>query len=139
MMLLPVRIGGHRASMIQAGVALAAVSRGVDYVVLPDSVEVDNMSVVEAALGFDAWGLFFAFAGVLVLVGMVTPRWPVAGIAHGVLVGLYTAFGVGGLATIVAQGHPYGWRTGVEWIIGTAVLHAVLADASLDAYRRLHG
>ncbi len=133
---LPIAIDHPAAVTLQISVLAVALLRGLDYIALPEGVEVKNLSQVESALGFHTWGVLFVAAAIFGLSGMWLRRWPVAVAGHGALVGIYVAFGSGALWDILLRGDTYGWRTGVGWILGGAVAHAVLAEASLDAIKR---
>lgn len=139
MVLLPTTIDRPAATILQMCALLAAVSRGLDYLAMPDYVEVRSLGFVEAALPFAVWGGLFLAAGLIGVGGLMLRQFPIAATAHGALSGLYLAFGAGQLLYILSLGDTYGWRTGAGWILGSAVLHAVLAEASLDASRRARG
>ncbi|WP_406234909.1 hypothetical protein [Nocardia sp. NBC_01009] len=137
--LLPIEIDRLAATILQVGALFAALGCGVDYLAMPDDVEVRSLGFVEAALPFAAWGAAFFAASVVGLAGLAMRRFPVAAVAHGTLMGLYLAFGIGQLLYLMSIGDTYGWRTGVGWILGGALIHAVLAEAALDASRRSRG
>lgn len=134
--LLPLDIERPGAVMLQTSAFLAALLRGIDYLVMPAGGGAGTLGLVEAALPFHAWGAAFFVAGVIGMIGQLLHRWPIAAVAHGSLVGLFLAFGMGQLVWIASIGETHGWRTGVGWILGGAVVHAVLGEASLDASRR---
>lgn len=134
--LLPIEVERPGATLLQAGAFLTALLRGIDYLAMPPGMSTRTLSYVEAALPYSAWGAMFAAAGTLGLAGQLMRRWPVAAVAHGALVGLYLAIGLGQLLAIAALGETHGWRTGIGWILGGALVHAVLCEASLDASRR---
>ncbi|MGV9742884.1 hypothetical protein [Nocardia farcinica] len=134
--LLPLQLDRTAAALLQAGALTSAVSRGLDYIVLPDHEQVENLGRVEAALPFHVWGVLFLLAAIAGIAGMVASQWTLAVAGHGALAGLYLAFGVGALLDLLARGQHFGWRTGVGWILGGALLHVLLAEAALDVARR---
>lgn len=133
---LRVELGTVAAALLQIGMLIVAVSRGADYISLPASLSPESLTLVEKALPFDVWGWLFLLGGVVGLVGLVAPRAPITALAHALLCGLYLAFGVGALAQVADRGFLYGWRTGVGFVLGAALVHLVLADASVDGWRR---
>ena len=134
--LLPVHIERPAATLLQAGLLFTALLRGIDYMVTPQGEAGRTLGFVEAALPLGTWGAVYAIAGAIGLAGQVIRRYPVAAVAHGVLVGLYLAFGLGQLVLVASMEEHYGWRTGVGWVFVNAVAHAVLGRASLDASER---
>jgi len=134
--LLPVQIERPAATLLQTGLLLTALLRGIDYMIMPQGAAGRTLGFVEAALPLSTWGAVYALAGAVGLAGQVIRSYPVAAVAHGVLVGLYSAFGVGQLVLVVRLGEHYGWRTGVGWVFVNAIGHAVMGRASLDATGR---
>ncbi len=133
---LRVAIEEGAASTLQLCVLLAAVSRGLDYISLPVEQYPASLSVVEGLLPFHVWGWIFVAAGMVGIVGMFTPKVPLAALAHAVFVGLYLAFAAGVLGEVWNRESWYGWRTATGWVLGAAVVHGVLFVASKDEFRR---
>lgn len=133
---LRIEITSLPAELLQLGALVVAVARGLDYIRLPADLTPDSLSVIEAALPFDVWGWIFLTAGAIGLLGIFVPRIPMTALAHGVLFGLYLVFGIGALAELADRDFLYGWRTAVGWVLGAAAVHLVLADASIDGWRR---
>lgn len=127
---------GHRATAIIGGAAfLVAFLRGLDYVIPPDSAAT-GLSLVERALPLAAWGWVWLVCGLVGLLGMWFGRYGVVAAAHGGLVGLYLAFGVGNLIDVLQRDPIYGWRTASGWILVGATLSMILADAATKEARR---
>lgn len=137
--LLPVQIERPAATLIQTAALLTALVRGIDYLITPDGAAEQALGVVEAALPLHVWGSAYVVAGAIGLAGQVIRRYPVAAVAHGILAGLYLAFGLGQLVWVASLGETHGWRTGVGWVLVNAVVHAALGEASMDASRRSRG
>ena len=133
---LRIELGTVSAALLQVGVLIVAVSRGLDYIKLPADLSPASLSTVEAALSFDVWGWIFLAAGGIGIVGIFAPKVPLSAIAHGVLFGLYLVFGIGAFADLTDREFLYGWRTAVGWVLGAAAVHLALADASMDGWRR---
>ncbi|WIC89792.1 membrane protein [Gordonia phage Sapo] len=87
---------------VQVGLFLAALYRGLDYATPPNE-EVASLSVVEKALPFQTWGYVYLALGVLGLVGLFWVKFPLTALAHGFLVGLYFAFAVGSLWSVLTR------------------------------------
>lgn len=51
---------------------------------------------------------------------------------------LVIAVGTGGFVALASGSGLYGWRTATDWIFVQAVAHAMMADASFDAWREIH-
>lgn len=180
-------------AMFQFGLFAAMVLRGLDYATPPDEFP-GALTVIEQALPLHLWGALFVGFGALGILGLRWIRWPIAALAHGAAVGLYAAFAVGSLLSILerierapsllawaasgcavlaavlvlaivewrapswrsmawillaatvsgaiivlgASAGVYGWRTATDWAFVFAVAHAVMADASIDAWRDRH-
>ncbi|MFN3005159.1 hypothetical protein [Mycolicibacterium wolinskyi] len=116
--------------LVQLYLLAIAVVRGVDYMMTPSgSSEVLNF--IERAAPLWLWALAFIAAGLVGLAGewwmsfgASQLRWLASYIAHTVLVGLYTAVGLGALIEILERDPLYGFRTPFEWIF-IATVHAV--------------
>lgn len=131
-----IELDSPAAILLQSGVLFVALLRGLDYIALPEHVEVRSLTLVERALPFQHWGVLFVVAALFGFAGMWLRRWPVAVAGHGALVGIYVAFGAGALYDVAQRGEAFGWRTGAGWLLGGALAHAVLAEASLNAMSR---
>lgn len=180
-------------AMFQFGLFFAMVLRGLDYTTPPDEFP-GALTVIEQVMPLHLWGALFVGCGALGILGLRWIRWPIAAVAHGGAVGLYAAFAVGSLLSILerinqapsalawaasgtavlgavlvlafvewrarswrsmawillaatvsgaiivlgASVGVYGWRTATDWAFVFAVAHAVMADASIDAWRDRH-
>ncbi|OZE89991.1 hypothetical protein CH298_13495 [Rhodococcoides fascians] len=124
------------AFVLQLSLLTAAISRGIDYVRLPMYAYPATLSQVEALLPFHIWGWIFIGTGVVGLIGVYTPRLPLAALAHGVLAALFVGFAFGALAEVMDKEGWYGWRTASGWLFGAVVVHAVLFSASKTAFRQ---
>lgn len=125
-------------ALLQIGAFLTVLFRGLDYVATPNSVATPStLNVVENALPLPAWGWCFCFSALLGLWGLHFHRFPVAAIAHGFCVALYSAFAFGAFCELVQGGEFYGWRTATGWLFAVLV-HYLLADASTDAWKLEH-
>ena len=137
----PVVIAGRWAFSLQVGAIVVAGSRGADYIVLPDDLVLESLTKVQAALPLDIWGSLFLTAALVSGLSLALRKYLIVSVGHGALAGLYLAIGLGALLSTADLG--YGWRTGllgvltgVGFIIGAATIHAALAGASLDTFRR---
>ena len=101
---------------VQAGLFVAMLWRGFDYVSPPDE-EVKTLTAVEQALPFSAWGGLFLVAALAGLLGLRWVRWPLTALAHYLAVALYFSFGLGSLVSIMDRiKQPPSWLA-VAWIV----------------------
>ena len=131
---LRVRLIWPEVVALQIAVLLAAILRGLDYIVPPDGNSA-ALSVVERAASLDLWGSLFIAGGVLGLVGMRVTRWPIASIGHVILLATYSAFAVGSAFEIGGRPGAEGFRTPADWALVFAVMHYCFADACVDVWR----
>ncbi|AOE44374.1 hypothetical protein SEA_GHOBES_22 [Gordonia phage Ghobes] len=124
---------------VQVGLFLAALYRGLDYVT-PPSESPESLSVVEKALALEVWGVVFLVLGVLGLAGLFWVKLPLTAVAHGFLVGLYLAFAVGSLWSVV--GRTSSTPSVYEWVWvavlgGAATVTWLVTFFSLKRFRAL--
>lgn len=130
----PVVIAGRWAFALQVGAIIVAGSRGANYIVLPDDLVLESLTKVEAALPLDIWGSLLLTAALVCGLSLALRKYLIASAGHGALAGLYLALGLGALLSTATAGERV--FSGVGFIIGAAAIHAALARASLDAFRR---
>lgn len=125
--------------VLQAGLFVAMLWRGLDYV-SPPNEEVSSLTAVEQAAPFEAWGAVFLIVGVLGLAGLRWPRYPLTAVAHGTGVALYFAFGVGALVSVAQRiAHPPSMLA-LSWIavlIGSSFITFAIASWKAPDYRTL--
>ncbi|QBI97714.1 membrane protein [Gordonia phage Dogfish] len=122
---------------IQACVLLAAVLRGLDYLIPPDG-DTRTLSVVERIVSIETCGVLFLIGGLMGLLGLVLrrpPLIPFTSIAHVILLATYGGFAVGAFFETFGRDPIEGWRTPVDWLLVFVVIHWGFADASIDAWR----
>lgn len=131
---LRVRLIYPEVVAIQAAILLAAVSRGLDYL-LPPRGPLNTLSVIEKAMPIELWGALFLVGGLFGLVGLYVNRWPIAAVGHVILLATYAAFAVGAFLDVLGRDSLEGWRTPLDWALVFAVIHWGFADACVDAWR----
>lgn len=131
---LRVRLIWPEVVVIQVCVLVAALLRGVDYLV-PPLTGTGTLSVVERTMPLPAWGALFLAGGLLGLVGLRIDRWPLASIGHAILAAVYAVFAVGAFWEVLNRSPVEGWRTPTDWLLVFAVVHWGFADAALDVWR----
>lgn len=122
---------------IQVCVLLAAVLRGLDYLIPPDG-NTQTLSIIEKLVSIEVWGGLFLIGGVVGLLGLLLPRppiWPFASIGHVLLLAAYGGFAVGAFLEVFSRDPVEGWRTPFDWMLVFVVIHWGFADASIDAWR----
>lgn len=131
---LRVRLIWPEVVAIQVLVLLAAVSRGLDYLLPPDPSS-EALSVIERTAPMPAWGALFVAGGMLGLLGLHFIRWPLAAVGHVLCLAGYAAFALGSLLDVVGSVPVEGWRTPVDWCFVFVVIHWGFADAAMDVWR----
>lgn len=134
------RIDYADAFFVQMGMLTVAFFRGLDYVVMPADTVPAVLSSVERAAALDTWGYLFILCAAVGAVGAHFGRWRVCAVGHGLLVAIYIVFGVGSLGDVLDRAALtdttlFGFRTGLGWIFGAAVVHAALYRSSMSAWR----
>ncbi|QCG77035.1 membrane protein [Gordonia phage Ewald] len=122
---------------IQVCVLLAAVFRGLDYLIPPDGNKA-ALSVVERLVSIETCGVLFLVGGLVGLVGLVLPRpplMPFTSIGHVLLLAAYGGLAVGAGFEVFGRDPIEGWRSPVDWVLVFVVIHWGFADASIDAWR----
>lgn len=131
---LRVRLIYPEVVVIQVAILLAAVSRGLDYLIPPDG-PLNTLSVIERAMPVEWWGMVFITGGVIGLLGLCFDRWPIATIGHVILFATYSAFTVGAALDVLSRDSVEGWRTPLDWALVFVIIHWGFADACIDAWR----
>ncbi|WP_139204010.1 hypothetical protein [Rhodococcoides kroppenstedtii] len=134
------RIDSADAFFVQMGMLTVAFFRGLDYVAMPADTVPAVLSSVERAAPLDTWGYLFILCAAVGAVGAHFGRWRVCAVGHGLLVAVYVVFGIGSLADVLERASLtdsslFGFRTGLGWIVGAAVVHAALYRSSMNAWR----
>ena len=125
--------------LLQAGMFVAMVWRGLDYVTPPDE-EISSQAAIEQAAPFPLWGALFLLAGVAGLLGLRLARWPLAVMAHALGVALYTAFAIGTLISIGMRVHQAPSALALAWIVtllGAGVVTVAVTYWQWPRYRML--
>lgn len=104
--------------------AAVAVTRATSYYFRPpDPAANPGAAVIEAGIGYDRWVWVLLACAALVLVGTLTPAWPLRFAGH--LIGLF-AYSIFALSIIYAAIHEGdGWNS-VGAVAYVAVAHAAL-------------
>src|SRR5690606_4042484 len=102
MVRLRVRLIWPEVVAIQVCVLLAAIARGLDYLIPPHS-EAGPIAAIERVMPVSAWGALFLLGGVLGLIGLRFDRFPLAAAGHVLLGAVYAGFAVGALCDVVAR------------------------------------
>lgn len=123
------------AAVLQLGVLCAALGRGSDYALPPAPRSTSTLTTVENLAPIAMWGAVFLTAALAGLLGLYWPRYCLNSAGHAVLAVTYGTFGLGALFSGAQWWPPNDWRTGIGWLAGAAVVHAVLADSSWTAWR----
>jgi hypothetical protein len=131
---LAVQVSTTAAAVLQVTLLVQALSRGLDYMTLPDDVSVATLSVIERAVPIWLSGWMFAGAALLGLAGLVLPRWPVTTSSHAVIATFYAMFAVGALVEVLQRDPVQGWRTPTAWVVG-AIAHGVFCQLSATSWR----
>lgn len=130
---LRVRLIWPEVAAIQVCVLIAALSRGLDYVLSPIDSKVLNTVEAIAPLWF--WGALFIVGAVAGLLGLRFDRSPLAVVGHVILAAIYVGFAAGSFIDVLDSPGIAGWRTPADWAFVFGVIHWGFADASLDLWR----
>lgn len=130
---IPVAIPPWLTTALQVFLAVSALGRGVDYI--NDSRPQPGLSVVEALLPLDTWGILFAAAGGAMLVGTAVRNLGTLVVSNTVGAALFAGLGTGILLDASARPEFMGFRTGWGLIFGAAAAHVVLVAALWLAVR----
>lgn len=121
--------------IIQAVLVWQAMSRGLDYILLPSDVPTaQSLTYVESIVSLKVSGWIFFGGALATYVGMAIRQVPLAALGHFVIGMTYAVFAVGSLIEIAGRDDIFGWRTGTSWVTA-AVVHGVFAVASEYAWR----
>lgn len=131
---LRVRLIWPEVVAIQFCVLIAALARGLDYL-LPPHADARTLSVIEQVMPVWWWGILFILGAVLGLAGLVVDRYPVSFAGHAVLVAVYAGFTVGAMCDVATRSPIEGWRTPADWLLVFVVVHWGFADAAIDVWR----
>jgi hypothetical protein len=131
---LRVRLIWPEVVAIQVCVMLAAILRGIDYLV-PPAPATTVLSTIEKAAPVDLWGTLFVIGGMVGLVGLRITRWPLAALGHVILLACYAAFAMGSFVDMLSRSGLEGWRSPADWALVFSVIHWGFADASLDVWK----
>lgn len=117
---------------------IAALLQGIDYLLRP-AESTALLNAVEAAVPIWAWGGVFAGAGALGFVALRRKLWPLAGICHAALFGVYGGVGAGIVISVVQLHQYWGWGAAVLWWVAAAghALFGLIDVWREDLYRRL--
>lgn len=118
----------HLTSVLAVTSLVAAVLAGIDYIIIPVE-QARLLSEVEAAIPLNWWGAYMLAASATAVIGWMFDRWWLTAIGHAAIAGIYAAFGIGVILTVIAAGDYYGWRPGFNRLC-IAALHVVLASAA---------
>nr|DAW17878.1 MAG TPA: hypothetical protein [Caudoviricetes sp.] len=130
---LPVAIPPWCTTSLQLALAVSALGRGVDYI--NDSRPQPGLSVVEAFLSLDTWGILFTVLGLLMLVGTVARSFSMLIVSNIAVAALFAGLGAGILLDASHRPEFMGFRTGWGLIWGAAAAHAILAVSLMLAAR----
>lgn len=130
---IPVSIPPRLTTALQLFLGVSSLGRGVDYI--NDSRPQPGLSVVEALLPLDTWGVLFAIVGAAMLLGTVVRSLGVLIAANTVAAALFAGLGTGILLDASARPEFMGFRTGWGFIFGAASAHVVLVLAMWLAVR----
>lgn len=118
-----------------------ALSRGMDYVTGDRPGVTSSLTVIEAALPLEVWGVLFLIVGAATALGVFFRRHML--IAYGAFFtgGLYAILSVGLFLKMMERGWPWdGWRTPTHFLMMGALWAAVAAGTlwrrRLDEHRR---
>lgn len=116
---------GPRLVLTIAVTSLAiALINGADYLLLPQDQAA--LSYAEAAMPIQAWGASLVLCVILAVGGYIVHRWPLTILGHAILASLFGAIGVGELITFLGNMAGDELRVGTLYLLGQAVLNAML-------------
>lgn len=133
-----VRLGPGMSPAMTAFIAGAAIftalATGLDYIAIPPDHR--QLSDLENAVPLDVWGVYMVFASCVAVAGWASERWWMSALGHAALAGVYLAFGVGVLLTVLTAPDFYGWRPGfARMCIG--IVHVALTMAAWGNWDRV--
>lgn len=131
---LVLQLTATAAAIVQVGILLQAVSRGLDYIGLPAYTSVPTLAIVERALPLDLSGWLFVGSATIAFVGLVLRQTPLAAVGHMMIAVLYGMFATGALVEVFDRDPVSGWRTATAWVIA-CLMHVVFARASETSWR----